>query len=81
MISIEAWRCSIGRHVVDIGLHKFKENTQLNNGIKIGANYVRSSMGSGLRSAKLIAILLLIGCIESNPGPTHDGAQGRIHRP
>ena len=77
MISIEAWRCSIGCHSITTGHHTFKKSEQNNDGISTGANYIRTSMGSAIRPATLIAMLLLIGCVESNPGPTQGQADGK----
>ena len=77
MITIEAWRCSIGCHNIFSGHHTFKERGLNNDGISTGANYIRSSLGSTLRPVIVIAMLLLIGCVESNPGPTHGQAEGK----
>ena len=76
MISIEAWRCSIGCHNSSSGRHTFNEGEPINDGISTGAHFIRSSMGSAIRPATLIVMLLLIGCVESNPGPTHGQAEG-----
>ena len=76
MISIEAWRCSIGFHNCFTGRHAFREENSSYNGIATGATFLRSSLGSPLISPKLIAILLLIGGVETNPGPNHRGMEG-----
>ena len=76
MITIEAWRCSIGFHNCFTGRHVFREENSSYNGIATGARFLRSSLGSTLISAKLIFILLLIGGVETNPGPNHGGVEG-----
>ena len=76
MISIEAWRCSIGFHNSFSGRHVFKQDNSSKNGIATGATFLRSSLGSTFISAKLIGILLVIGCVESNPGPYNGREEG-----
>ena len=77
MISIEAWRSCIGCHNIFSGRHVFKQDKPAKGGIATGAIFLRSSMGSTFKTAKLIGILLLIGCVESNPGPNSGGADGK----
>ena len=77
MISIEAWRCSIGCHNILSGHHTFKEDRKVSDANATQITFLRSSMGSLLRPANLLAILLLIGCVESNPGPNHGEAEGK----
>ena len=77
MISIEAWRCSIGCHNISSGHHTFTEEKKVSDANATQITFVRSSMGLSLRPAKLLAILLLIGCVESNPGPDHGEAEGK----
>ena len=74
MITIEAWRSSIGRHHVT-GVHGHKR-IQTSNSIASTAIIVGLAIKTAFVSAKLISILLIIGCVESNPGPTHGDSQG-----
>ena len=77
MISIEAWRCSIGSHNSLNGKHVFKHDNSSKPGIATGATFLRSSLGSAFMSAILIAILLVIGCVEINPGPKDGRKEGK----
>ena len=79
MVSTDAWRCCIGLHNIFSGRHVFKQVKPAKGGIATGATFLRSSMGSTFKTAKLIAILLLIGCVESNPGPNSGGADGKTN--
>ena len=74
MITIEAWRSSIGRHH-NTGVHGQKR-LETSNSIASTAIIVGSAIRTTFVSAKLISILLLIGCVEPNPGPTHGDSQG-----
>ena len=76
MISIESWRCSIGCHNIFTGFHAFKQANPSNDGIATVAIILEKSVGMPF-SLKLIAIMLLIGCVESNPGPKQGSCEGK----
>ena len=76
MISIEAWRCSIGFHHCFTGSHVFKDGNTYCNEIATGAKLLTPYLGTTFITAKLIAILLLIGGVETNPGPNHGRMEG-----
>ena len=69
MITIEAWRSSIGRNH-NTGINGMKR-VNISNPIASTAILVGSVMRTTAVSSRLISILLLIGYVESNPGPTH----------
>ena len=76
MISIEAWRSSIGRHI----------NCKINN-INRVSKYLNTANDASLAlscllltvySAQVIGTLLKIGCIETNPGPKEHLKEGKF---
>ena len=75
MVSIEAWRSSIGRH----------NNVKLNNSSKASkvhdsrnvATHALSSLVATVVCAAVIGTLLRIGCVETNPGPMQNN-QGKF---
>ena len=76
MITTEAWRASIGSH------HNCRTSS-LNIVIKgiiasNGSNGFGLSLGCTVLSAQLIAVLLIIGGVEANPGPFQRSATGKI---
>ena len=76
MISIEAWRSSIGVH------HNCKINN-INRASKClntlnAASLSLSCLLFTVLSASVIGTLLRIGCIEANPGPTGGGNEGKV---
>ncbi len=75
MITIEAWRSSIGTY------NGFKiKSANKTNKAKIMANaatLTSSALVVMALSAKLIALLLMIGCVESNPGPIGEANEGK----
>ena len=75
MVSIEAWRCSIGTHNLRARNHEFRDNYESND-IVTGSILLRSSLSNSIMSVKLICMLLMIGCIEMNPGPVSGRAEG-----
>ena len=76
MISIEAWRSSIGVH----------NNCKINNINRVSkrlntlnaASLSLSSLLLTVLSAAVIGTLLRIGCIEPNPGPTGGCNEGKF---
>ena len=74
MIATVAWRASIGRH----NNCRRSSINKLNKGINIGnaAKCFGMSLVCSAISVQLISILLMIGCIEANPGPFQDFEKG-----
>ena len=68
MVSIETWRCAIGINNLRVGNHEFKI-VYMKNHIASTSKLLQSSLAGYIPSAKLIFILLVIGCVEINPGP------------
>ena len=67
MITIQAWRSSIGAY----NGFKIRSSNKVNKAqnFSIAASLSISTLIATLMSAKLIGTLLMIGCVEANPGP------------
>ena len=70
MVSIEAWRSSIGRHN-SVKLKNLNKASKLHN-TRNAASLALSSLLATVLCAALIGTLLRIGCVETNPGPTQN---------
>ena len=67
MITIQAWRASIGAH----SGFKMRSTNKVNKdqNFAIAATLSVSTLIATLMSAKLIGTLLMNGCVEANPWP------------
>ena len=75
MISIEAWRSAIGSY----NKCKTQCNVTKTNNIANSINYVFLVSTVTVMTAALINTLLIIGCIESNPGPKQGAHEGKCY--
>jgi len=70
MVSIEAWRSSIGRHH-NVKLSNLNKASKLHNA-RSKASFALSTLLATVLCSALIGTLLRIGCVETNPGPTEN---------
>ncbi len=75
MITIEAWRSSIGAY----NGFKIRSANKINKAKNMAnaATLTSSALVVTALSAKLIGILLMIGCVEANPGPIGSTNEGK----
>ena len=76
MISIEAWRSSIGVHN-NCKINHINRVSKCLNTLN-SASLLLSSLLFTVLSAAVIGTLLRIGCIETNPGPTGGCNEGKF---
>jgi hypothetical protein len=75
MITIQAWRSSIGAY----NGFKMKSSSKVNKATNFASDSTLavSALIATLMSAKLIGTLLIIGCVEANPGPITGVNEGK----
>ena len=77
MITVQAWRSSIGAY----NGFKMKSANKINKAQNFAsaATLSVSTLIATLMSAKLIGTLLMIACVETNPGPITGINEGKTH--
>ena len=73
MISTQAWRASIG------SFNTVKIDNSIANSYDVSSCHqmICQPLTFTILSSVLITILLIIGCVESNPGPNTPGSKGK----
>ena len=75
MITIEAWRVSIGTY----NGFKITSTNKFNraNNIANANTFAVYALSATIMTAKLISMLLMIGSVETNPGPDRGSNEGK----
>ena len=77
MVSIESWRCAIGINNLRTRNHEFRI-VHTKSHIASCSTFLQSPLKTTILPAKLICILLVIGCVEINPGPLNQKNNGTL---